>query len=95
MLLVGIKFLVREVLESLNLICWSVPLPAVSAHGNVQVINKTDLAEAVGADLDIMSGDAHRMRGGTGPVVLAQAKHNVAIDQIAQHILDALAKARE
>lgn len=28
------------------------------------VINKTDLAPLVGADLDVMSGDAHRIRGG-------------------------------
>ncbi|OLF17753.1 urease accessory protein UreG [Actinophytocola xanthii] len=33
------------------------------------VINKTDLAPLVGADLDVMSGDAHRVRGGL-PVVL-------------------------
>ncbi|GAB3461734.1 urease accessory protein UreG [Actinophytocola sediminis] len=33
------------------------------------VINKTDLAPLVGADLDVMSGDAHRIRAGL-PVVL-------------------------
>jgi len=33
------------------------------------VINKTDLAERVGADLDVMSGDAHRIRKGL-PVTL-------------------------
>lgn len=37
----------------------------------IQVINKTDLASAVGADLDVMKRDALRMRDG-GPFVFAQ-----------------------
>lgn len=36
-----------------------------------QVINKTDLAPAVGADLTVMERDALRMRDG-GPFVFAQ-----------------------
>lgn len=36
-----------------------------------QVINKTDLAPAVGADLKVMERDALRMRDG-GPFVFAQ-----------------------
>ena len=36
-----------------------------------QVINKTDLAPAVGADLAVMERDALRMRDG-GPFVFAQ-----------------------
>eukprot|EP00959_Pyramimonas_sp_CCMP1952_P374878 7850682-Pyramimonas_sp.AAC.1 len=36
-----------------------------------QVINKTDLAEAVGASLDVMKRDATRMRDG-GPFVFTQ-----------------------
>ena len=36
-----------------------------------QVINKTDLAEAVGADLAVMERDALKMRDG-GPFVFAQ-----------------------
>lgn len=36
-----------------------------------QVINKTDLAPAVGADLGVMERDALRMRDG-GPFVFAQ-----------------------
>lgn len=36
-----------------------------------QVINKTDLAEAVGADLKVMERDSIRMRDG-GPFVFAQ-----------------------
>ena len=37
----------------------------------LQVINKTDLAAAVGADLSVMERDALRMRDG-GPFVFAQ-----------------------
>lgn len=38
-----------------------------------QVINKTDLAPAVGADLAVMERDALRMRDG-GPFVFAQVR---------------------
>lgn len=40
----------------------------------LQVINKTDLAAAVGADLSVMERDALRMRDG-GPFVFAQVSH--------------------
>ena len=40
----------------------------------MQVINKTDLAEAVGADLKVMERDSIRMRDG-GPFVFAQVLH--------------------
>mmetsp|Transcript_47847 Transcript_47847/g.126922 ORF Transcript_47847/g.126922 Transcript_47847/m.126922 type:complete len:297 (-) Transcript_47847:76-966(-) len=55
-------------------------------QSDLLIINKTDLAEAVGADLKVMERDAARMRG-TGPVVFAQVKHKVGVDDIAQHIL--------
>jgi urease accessory protein len=50
------------------------------------VINKTDLAEAVGADLKIMERDTLRMRG-SGPFVFAQVKHGVGVGEIVEHIL--------
>lgn len=50
------------------------------------VINKTDLAEAVGADLKIMENDTKKMRSG-GPFVFAQVKHGVGVDEIVAHIL--------
>ena len=50
------------------------------------VINKTDLAEAVGADLKIMERDTRKMRG-NGPFVFAQVKHGVGVDEIIGHIL--------
>lgn len=39
----------------------------------LQVINKTDLAEAIGADLEVMRSDGMRMREG-GPMVFAQVR---------------------
>lgn len=49
------------------------------------VINKTDLAEAVGADLKVMERDTKRMRG-DGPFVFAQVKHGIGLDEIVSHI---------
>jgi urease accessory protein len=56
-------------------------------HKNEQ-INKTDLAEAVGADLAVMDRDAKKMRG-TGPVVFAQVKNDVGVSDIGKHITQA------
>jgi urease accessory protein len=50
------------------------------------VINKTDLANAVGADLKVMERDTKKMRG-DGPFVFAQVKHGVGVDEIVEHIL--------
>ncbi len=50
------------------------------------VINKTDLAAAVGADLAVMERDTLKMRGG-GPYVFAQVKQGVGMDAIVNHIL--------
>jgi urease accessory protein len=50
------------------------------------VINKTDLAEAVGADLKVMERDTKKMRG-SGPFVFTQVKHGVGVDEIVEHIL--------
>ena len=57
-----------------------------------QVINKTDLAEAVGADLDVMDRDARKMRG-DGPTVFAAVKHGKGVHEIAKECLHAWAKA--
>src|SRR6266511_467107 len=45
-------------------------------QSDLLVINKTDLAPAVGADLEVMARDAKKMRG-CGPFVLAEIKHGV------------------
>ncbi|KAM0882790.1 hypothetical protein ACQ4PT_032081 [Festuca glaucescens] len=57
-------------------------------QADLLVINKTDLAAAVGADLSVMERDALRMREG-GPFVFAQVKHGVGVEEIVDHVLRA------
>jgi urease accessory protein len=57
-------------------------------QSDLLVINKTDLAEAVGADLEAMARDAKKMRG-EGPVVFAQVRHGVGVDEIVGKVLGA------
>jgi len=57
-------------------------------QSDLLVINKTDLAPHVGADLAVMERDAKRMRG-AGPTVFAQVTHGVGIDAIAAHVVAA------
>lgn len=59
-------------------------------QSDLLVMNKTDLAPLVGADLGVMERDALAMRQG-GPFVFAQCKHGVGIAIICEHIF----KARE
>jgi urease accessory protein len=61
-------------------------------QSDLLVINKTDLADYVGASLDVMARDASAMRG-AGPVVFAQAKNGVGVPEIAQAILAARSEA--
>jgi urease accessory protein len=58
-------------------------------QSDLLVINKTDLAPAVGADLMVMDRDARKMRG-DGPFVFAQIIHGIGVEEIAAHILRAL-----
>ena len=62
-------------------------------QSDLLVINKTDLADAVGADLAIMERDARAMRG-DGPMVFAQIKHGVGLEDIVAHVLHAWDHAR-
>ena len=57
-------------------------------QSDLLVINKTDLAAAVGADLEVMARDAKKMRG-TGAFVMAQVKHDVGVDETIHHIIHA------
>lgn len=57
-------------------------------QSDLLVINKTDLAELVGAELSVMDRDSKKMRG-DGRIVFAQARNNVGIDEICEHILSA------
>jgi urease accessory protein len=52
------------------------------------VINKTDLAPLVGADLGVMERDARRMRGG-GPFVFAQVTRGAGVEEIASQMVAA------
>jgi urease accessory protein len=57
-------------------------------QSDLLVINKTDLAPLVGADLAVMDRDARRMRG-DGPTVFAQITHGPGVGAIAAHVLSA------
>jgi len=63
-------------------------------QSDLLIVNKIDLAEAVGADLDVMARDARKMRQ-DGPTVFAAVKHGDGMQKIIDHIknahLDALA----
>ncbi|ACG72208.1 urease accessory protein UreG [Anaeromyxobacter sp. K] len=61
-------------------------------QADLLVVNKTDLAPAVGADLGVMARDAARMRG-DGPVVFAQVTRGAGVPEIAAHVLHALRHA--
>jgi urease accessory protein len=61
-------------------------------QSDLLVINKTDLAPHVGADLAVMDRDARRMRG-DGPTVFAQVTRGVGVDVIADHVTAVRAKA--
>lgn len=57
-------------------------------QSDLLVINKTDLAQAVGASLEVMDRDSKLMRQ-EGPTLFTQAKHGIGIKEVAQHILAA------
>jgi urease accessory protein len=57
-------------------------------QSDLLVINKIDLAEAVGADLSVMERDSKKMRG-DGPFVFAQVNQGVQVPEIAEHVLAA------
>ncbi len=61
-------------------------------QSDLLVINKTDLADAVGADLNVMDRDARKMRG-SGPFLFSQVRNGVGINEIVKHVLDALQEA--
>jgi urease accessory protein len=57
-------------------------------QSDLLVINKTDLAGLVGADLGVMERDAKRMRG-DGPMIFAQVTNGVGVPAIAEAMLGA------
>ncbi|KAL1623385.1 hypothetical protein SLS54_004374 [Diplodia seriata] len=57
-------------------------------QSDLLVVNKTDLAEIVGADLGVMERDARKMREG-GPTIFAQVKNGKNVEHIVNLILSA------
>jgi urease accessory protein len=55
-------------------------------QSDLLVINKTDLAALVGADLNVMARDSRRMRG-EGPFLFAQVTHGIGVEQIADAVV--------
>ena len=61
-------------------------------QSDLLVINKTDLAPLVGADLGVMDRDARRMRG-DGPTIFAQVTNGIGVNEITQQMLKTWARA--
>ncbi|KAI9832485.1 MAG: hypothetical protein M1826_001809 [Phylliscum demangeonii] len=57
-------------------------------QSDLLVVNKTDLADLIGADLAVMDRDARKMREG-GPTIFAQVKHGKNVQPIVDFILSA------
>jgi urease accessory protein len=62
-------------------------------QSDLLVINKTDLAPLVGADLKVMAQDSKKMRG-VGPVLFAQVKNGVGVDEITEAVVGGVETAR-
>src|SRR3954466_5318030 len=61
-------------------------------QSDLLVINKTDLAPLVGADLGVMARDARKMRG-EGPFLFTQVTNDVGVDGVIEHVLMAWQRA--
>ena len=64
--------------------------PGVST-ADLLVINKVDLAPFVGADMDVMVGDAHNMRSGL-PVIVQSLKEDPNAHAVAIWVREELAR---
>ena len=62
-------------------------------QSDLLVINKTDLAPLVGADLKVMAQDSKKMRG-VGPVLFAQVKNGVGVDEITEAVVGGVEATR-
>lgn len=54
-------------------------------QSDLLIINKTDLAPLVGADLSVMERDARTMRG-NGPFLFTQVKHDVGVEEVVSQV---------
>lgn len=57
-------------------------------QSDLLIVNKIDLAEAVGADLAVMDRDSRKMREG-GPTIFAEVKKGRGVEHIVSFILSA------
>src|SRR5712672_2852746 len=57
-------------------------------QSDLLVINKTDLAPLIGADLEVMARDSQRMRG-DGPFLFAQVKNDIGVREVVSELLKA------
>jgi urease accessory protein len=57
-------------------------------QSDLLIINKTDLAPLVGADLGVMERDARTMRG-DGPFLFTQVKNEVGVGDVVSHVTTA------
>ena len=57
-------------------------------QSDLLIINKTDLAPLIGADLGVMERDAARMRG-DGPFLFTQVKNDHGVEDVVSHIMAA------
>ena len=62
-------------------------------QSDLLIINKTDLAPLVGADLGVMERDARKMRG-DGPFLFTQVKNGVGVDEVVSHVTHAWNESR-
>ncbi|MBE7243794.1 MAG: urease accessory protein UreG, partial [Actinomycetospora chiangmaiensis] len=57
-------------------------------RSDLLIVNKTDLAPLVGADLSVMESDTQRMRG-TRPYVFASLREGTGADAVARFVEEA------
>jgi len=62
-------------------------------QSDLLVVNKIDLADAVGASIDVMKRDAALMRG-DGPTVFGSVKYGIGVNDIKCFILRAFRESR-
>ena len=63
-------------------------------QSDLLIINKTDLAPLVGADLGVMERDARRMRG-DGPFLFTQVKNDQGVEEIVSEVTRAWESAMQ
>jgi urease accessory protein len=61
-------------------------------QSDLLIVNKTDLAPLIGADLGVMERDARKMRG-DGPFLFTQVKNGVGMEDVVSHVTNAWTSA--